>query len=226
MLTTAELFDFSHTVAGDLLKKCTFPWEALDRIGAWICALGEELSPEEYERCGECVWIAKSAKISKSATIKGPCIVGAYSEVRTGAFLRGNVLIGNHAVIGNSTELKNAILFDGVQVPHFNYVGDSILGHAAHLGAGAVTSNVKCDKSPVCIRCGAESAATGRKKLGAMVGDHAEVGCNAVLCPGCVLGRESIVYPLCAVRGTVPPRHIYKSAEKIVPRRDFAQNKG
>ena len=226
MLTTAELFDFSHTVAGDLLKKCVFPWEALDKIGAWICAVGENLSAEEYERRGEHVWIAKSASIAQNATISGPCIIGAYTEVRAGALLRGNVLIGARTVIGNSTELKNAILFDGVQVPHFNYVGDSILGHAAHLGAGAVTSNVKCDKSPVCIHCGNESAATGRKKVGAMVGDRVEVGCNAVLCPGCVLGRESVVYPLSMVRGTVPPRHIYKSAEKILPRCDFAQNNG
>jgi NDP-sugar pyrophosphorylase family protein len=226
MLTTVELFDLSHTVVGDFLQKCPFPWNVLDRIGAWIAAVGETLPTAEYDRCGERIWIAKSARVAANAVISGPCIIGHETEVRTGAFLRGNVLVGDFAVIGNSTEVKNAVLFDKVQVPHFNYVGDSILGFAAHFGAGAVTSNVKCDKSPVSIRCGAESSPTGRKKVGAMVGDRAEVGCHTVLCPGCVLGRDSIIYPLSAVRGTVPPRHIYKSAEKIVPRRDFAQNNG
>lgn len=218
MLKTAELFDFSHTVAGDFLKQCLYPWQALEHIGTWIRWLGAALPEGKYDHPSEEIWISKCARISSSAVVKGPCIIGCDTEVRAGAFLRGNVLIGEKAVVGNSTELKNAILFDGVQVPHFNYVGDSILGFKAHFGAGAVTSNVKCDKSLVAVRCGTESAETGRKKVGAMVGDRTEVGCNSVLCPGCVLGRECIIYPLSAVRGTVPARHIYKNAQKMVPR--------
>ncbi len=222
MLKTEELFDVSHTVAGDFLKKCAYPWQALAQIGTWIREIGRSLPAEEYDRPFRDVWIAKGAYIASTALIHGPCIIGADTEVRHGAFLRGNVLVGTGAVVGNSTELKNAILFDGVQVPHFNYVGDSVLGFGAHLGAGAVTSNVKCDKSNVVIRCGKKSAETGRKKVGAMVGDRTEVGCNCVLCPGCVLGRDSVIYPLSMVRGTVPAGHVYKNAQKIVPRRGFA----
>ncbi len=217
MLKTADLFDLSHTVAGDFLKKCPYPWQALEHIGAWIRDIGQALPEEEYDHPAAEIWISKRARIAPSAVIAGPCIIGHGTEVRTGVFLRGNVLVGEDAVIGNSTELKNAILFDGVQVPHFNYVGDSILGFRAHLGAGAVTSNVKCDKSPVTVHCGEESAETGRKKVGAMVGDRVEVGCNSVLCPGCVIGRDSIIYPLSTVRGTVPACHIYKNAQKILP---------
>lgn len=221
MLKTTELFDLSHTVAGDFLRECPYPWQALDHIGAWICALGETLPAALYDHTAPDVWIAKSAVVAPSATVTGPCIIGAHTEVRTGAYIRGNVLVGEHAVIGNSTELKNAILFDGVQVPHFNYVGDSILGFGAHLGAGAVTSNVKSDKTPVVIRCGAESAPTGRKKIGAMIGDGVEIGCNSVLCPGAVIGKHSVIYPLCAVRGTVPAAHIYKGKDKMVSRAGF-----
>lgn len=218
MLRTTELFDLSHTVAGDFLERCPYPWQALEHIGAWIRALGAALPEEEYDHPASDIWISKGARIAPSALVTGPCIIGRDTEMRGGALVRGSVLVGTGAVIGNSTELKNVILFDGVQVPHFNYVGDSILGFKAHFGAGAVTSNVKCDRSHVTVRCGAESAETGRKKVGAMVGDFVEIGCNSVLCPGCILGRESIVYPLSAVRGTVPARHIYKNAQKIVPR--------
>ena len=221
MLKTTELFDLSHTVLGDFLIKCLYPWQALPHIGAWIRQIGQRLPAVEYHRTDSDIWVARDADIAPDATVVGPCIIGHETVLRKGAFLRGNVLIGNGAVVGNSTEVKNAILFDGVQVPHFNYVGDSILGFRAHLGAGAITSNVKSDKSNVMIRCGEESAETGRKKVGAMVGDGAEVGCHAVLCPGCVLGRETVVYPLSMVRGTVPPHHIYKSAEKILPRQGF-----
>ena len=189
-LKTAELFDFSHTVVGDFLQKCDYPWQALPHVGDWILAIGATLEPDRYDRVGESIWIAKSAKVAPTASIAGPCIIGEEAEVRHCAFIRGNALVGNGAVVGNSTELKNAILFDGVQVPHFNYVGDSILGYKAHLGAGAVTSNVKSDKGLVVIRAGEKKIETGRKKVGAMVGDLVEVGCGSVLNPGTVIGRE------------------------------------
>lgn len=215
-LKTAELFDFSHTVAGDLLKKCEYPWEALPHIGDWILAIGATLDPNRYDRIGENVWIAKSAKVAPTASITGPCIIGEETEVRHCAFIRGNALVGKGAVVGNSTELKNVILFDGVQVPHFNYVGDSILGYKSHLGAAAVTSNVKSDKSLVVIRSGEERIATGRKKVGAMVGDLVEVGCGSVLNPGTVIGRGSRVYPLTSVRGVLPENCICKSTDTFV----------
>lgn len=215
-LKTAELFDFSHTVAGDLLKKCEYPWEALPHIGDWILAIGATLDPNRYDRIGENVWIAKSAKVAPTASITGPCIIGEETEVRHCAFIRGNALVGKGAVVGNSTELKNVILFDGVQVPHFNYVGDSILGYKSHLGAAAVTSNVKSDKSLVVIRSGEERIATGRKKVGAMVGDLVEVGCGSVLNPGTVIGRGSRVYPLTSVRGVLPEDCICKSTDAFV----------
>lgn len=215
-VTTAELFDFSHTVAGDFLQKCRFPWQALSHIGAWITALGERLPSHEYERIGETVWVARSGRIAPTALLMGPCIIGEETEVRHGAFVRGHALVGKGCVVGNSTELKNVILLDGVQVPHFNYVGDSILGFRAHLGAGAVTSNVKGDKSPVTVCCGRERIETGRIKLGAMVGDGAEIGCGCVLNPGTVIGRGSRVYPLVSVRGTVPPECICKDSGLFV----------
>ena len=221
MLTTGELFDFSHTVLGDMLQKCHHPWEALGQIGIWIREVGAHLPQEEYDRVDEGVWIAKSAVISPLATLIGPCIIGQEAEIRAGAFVRGSVAIGKGAVVGNSTELKNAVLFDRVQVPHFNYVGDSVLGFGAHLGAGAIISNVRADRGEVVVRQGKREFPTGRKKVGAIVGDGAEVGCNAVLCPGCVLGRECVIYPLAMVRGTVPDRHIYKNAKKILPRKGF-----
>ena len=226
MMTMGALFDFSHTVMGDVLQKCRHPWEALGQIGIWIREVGSRLPQEEYFYADEGVWIAKSAVISPLATLIGPCIIGRETEVRSGALVRGNVAVGDGAVVGNSTELKNAVLFDRVQVPHFNYVGDSILGLGAHLGAGAIVSNVRSDRGEIVVRQGKNELPTGRKKVGAMVGDGVEVGCNAVLCPGCVLGRNCVIYPLSLVRGTVPACHIYKSAKKIVPRGGFTENKG
>ena len=216
---TEALFDFSHTVMGDMLKKCRYPWEALPHIGAWVEGIGATLPVSEYERVEEGVWVARSASVAPSALLTAPCIIGLGAEVRHCALVRGSVVVGAGAVVGNSTELKNAILLDGVQVSHFNYVGDSILGYRAHLGAGAVTSNVKSDKSEVCVMVGQVRIATGRKKLGAMVGDRVEVGCGCVLNPGSVIGRGSRIYPLCAVRGTVPQGCICKGEgafEKLV----------
>ena len=214
-IRTEELFDFSHTVAGNFLKQCKYPWEALEHIGAWIVTIGGTLPAERYEQLAEHIWIAKSARIAPTASISGPTIIGEDSEVRHCAFIRGNALVGNGAVVGNSTELKNVILFDGVQVPHYNYVGDSILGYRSHLGAGAITSNVKSDKSPVVIRTNEARLDTGRKKVGAMVGDLVEVGCGSVLNPGTVLGRGCTVYPLSSVRGIVPSQAIYKHYSEI-----------
>ena len=210
-----NLSDLSHTAAAEYLEQYTYPWEALAGIGAFICKLGETLSPEEYEKRGEDVWIAKSATVFPSAYIHGPAIIGPETEVRQGAFIRGNALVGAHCVVGNSTELKNVILFDNVQVPHYNYVGDSILGYKSHMGAGSITSNVKSDKTLVTVRVGDERLETGRKKFGAMLGDCVEVGCNSVLNPGTVIGRHTNVYPLSMVRGFVPANSIYKRAGEI-----------
>ena len=208
------LFDLSHTRASQMLADCRYPWEALDRIGETVLSVGRELDPEKYDQVQENVWIAKSATVYPTATILAPCIIGEETEVRPGAFLRGNVLVGDRAVVGNSTELKNCILFDEVQVPHYNYVGDSILGYRAHMGAGAITSNVKGDKRDVVIR-GECSYDTGRMKVGAMLGDDAEIGCGAVLNPGTVIGRESQVYPLTSVRGVIPARCIVKGERGV-----------
>lgn len=214
-MKTEALYDLSHTLAAPFLKGCEYPWEALDHIGRWITQLGQSLSAEEYDRVGENVWISKTAKIYPNNYIAGPAIIGPGTEVRPGAFIRGNALVGENCVVGNSTELKNVILFDKVQVPHYNYVGDSILGFKAHTGAGAVTSNVKQDKSPVSIACGNLRVPTGRKKFGAMLGDFAEIGCGAVMNPGTVIGRNARVYPLSMVRGFVPANTIYKKAGEI-----------
>ncbi|QEY34875.1 UDP-N-acetylglucosamine pyrophosphorylase [Caproiciproducens galactitolivorans] len=214
-LTIASLFDLSHTAAAPLLEKLSYPWEALPKIGEFILQLGQTLSPEEYEKRGENVWIAKSAKVFASAFINGPAIIGPDTEVRHCAFIRGNALVGAGCVVGNSTELKNVILFDGVQVPHYNYVGDSILGYKSHMGAGSITSNVKSDKTLVKISVESERLGTSLKKVGAMLGDHVEVGCNSVLNPGTVIGRESTIYPLSMVRGYVPARSIYKHSGEI-----------
>ena len=214
-ITIAALFDLSHTLAGEQLGRLRYPHEALEHIGAWILEIGATLSQEQYDHPAEDIWIAKSAKVAKSASITGPCIIGERTEVRHCAFIRGNALVGADAVVGNSTELKNVILFDNVQVPHYNYVGDSILGYKAHLGAGAITSNVKSDKTPVVIRCGESRLNTGRKKVGAMVGDNVEVGCGSVLNPGTVIGRGSAVYPLSSVRGAVGAGCIYKKQGEI-----------
>ena len=216
MYTVADLFDLTHTLAAPLLEKTEYPWEALKDIKAFILALGATLPEDEYDHPKEGVWIAKDATVFPSAYIGAPCIIGHETEVRQCAFIRGSALIGNGAVVGNSTEIKNAILFDGVQVPHFNYVGDSILGYKAHLGAGSVTSNVKSDKTLVSVRNGQEKMETGLKKMGAMVGDLVEVGCNSVLNPGTVIGPRSNVYPLSSVRGTVPADHIFKGERGLV----------
>lgn len=219
MIYTNELFDLSKSIAGRYLSGYRYPWEALPHIGEHILQLAKTLPQELFEQQGENVWIARSANVHSNATIIGPCIIDEAADVRTGAFIRGNVLIGKHAVVGNSTELKNVILFDGVQVPHYNYVGDSILGHRAHMGAGAITSNVKSDKTLVVIRNGDEHAETGLKKCGAMLGDYVEVGCNSVLNPGTVIGKHSQVYPLSSVRGVIPSEHIYKNAQDVVQKR-------
>ena len=217
-LKTKELYDLSHSLASPLLADCEYPWEALPRIKDFVRALGETLSPEEYDHPKEDVWIAKSAVVAPSATILGPTVIGRNTEIRTGAFIRGAVLVGEGCVVGNSCELKNAILFDSVQVPHFNYVGDSILGYRAHTGAGAVTSNVKSDKTLVKVQTENGRIETGLKKFGAMLGDFVEVGCNSVLNPGTVVGRNTNIYPLSSVRGTVPPCSIFKSPACIVPK--------
>ena len=218
-LKISNLFDLSHTRAGGYLKSVEYPWQALEHIGDWIMEIGRALSPALYDHPSESVWIAKSATVAPSASITGPCIIGERTEVRHCAFIRGNALVGDDAVVGNSTELKNVILLDKVQVPHYNYVGDSILGYASHLGAGAITSNVKSDKSQVVIRDGDKEYPTGRKKVGAMVGDGVEVGCGSVLNPGTVIGRGASVYPLSSVRGVVPASSIYKKHGDLVPKR-------
>ena len=218
-LFSNNLFDFSHSIAAPLLQNATYPWEVLPDIADFICSVGATLDPSIYADLGNHVYVAKSATVAPSALIQGPCIVGDGAEVRHCAFVRGSAIIGNGAVVGNSTELKNCILFDEVQVPHYNYVGDSILGYKAHLGAGALTSNVKSDKSHVHVKGTDFDIDTGRKKVGAMIGDGVEVGCGAVLCPGTVVGRSSTVYPLVRVRGVIPENHIVKSTGLIVPRR-------
>lgn len=216
--TVAELFDLSGTLAAPLLRSVDTPWAALPQLKAYIIELGKTLRAEEFDSPCEHVWIAKDAKIAPSASINGPCIIDHGAELRQGAFVRGSVIVGKNAVVGNSVELKNAILFDGAQVPHFNYVGDSILGVKAHMGAGAVTSNVKSDKTLVTIRGTDGTLETGLKKVGAMLGDGAEIGCNSVLNPGTVIGRRAQVYPTSSVRGIVPQDHIYKDAQHIVLR--------
>ena len=216
MLKTQELFDLSHSLAAPLLEKTEYPWEALGGISDYILELGKTLSPEEYDHPAEDVWIAKDATVFPSAYVKGPCIIGHKTEVRHCAFIRGNALVGENCVVGNSTELKNVILFDNVQVPHYNYVGDSILGYKAHMGAGSITSNVKSDKTLVVVKDGVEQIETGRKKFGAMLGDRVEVGCNSVLNPGTVIGPDSNVYPVSCVRGVIPPNSIFKAKDDIV----------
>ncbi len=215
----SQLYDLEQTMAKAYLEQFTYPWQALPGIGAFILKLGKQLDPEEYEQREETVWIAKSASVADSASVQGPCIIGRETQVRHCAFIRGNVIVGEGAVVGNSTELKNVILFNGVQVPHYNYVGDSILGYKAHMGAGAITSNVKSDKTLVVIRNGKEQIETGLKKVGAMLGDFVEVGCNSVLNPGTVIGRYSNVYPTSMVRGVVPESSIFKNTGEIVAKR-------
>ena len=214
-----DLFDLEQTIAKDIFKGTTYPWEVLPKIKDFIKGLGESLSKEDYDKIGDDVWIAKSAKITPSAYVNGPAIIGPNTEVRHCAFIRGNVIVGENCVVGNSTELKNVILFNQVQVPHYNYVGDSILGYKAHMGAGSITSNVKSDKGLVVVKTATDKIETGLKKFGAMIGDEVEVGCNAVLNPGCVIGRNSNIYPVVSVRGVVPANHIYKSLRDVIEKR-------
>ena len=212
----SALYDLTNTVAGEYLSGYKYPWEALKGIGDFIKALGETLDPTVFEKRGENVWVAKSAKVAPTAFLGENCIIDENAEVRHCAFIRGNALVGKGTVVGNSTELKNVILFDNVQVPHYNYVGDSILGYRSHMGAGSITSNVKSDKTLVAINVEGEKYETGIKKIGAMLGDFVEVGCGSVLNPGTVIGKNSNIYPLSSVRGFVPQNSIFKSADNVV----------
>ena len=211
----SELYTLEETIAGEIFQGVTYPWEVLSKIGDFIMALGNTLPEELYEKRGDNVWIARNAKVYPSACINGPAIIDEEAEIRHCAFIRGNAIVGKGAVVGNSTELKNVILFNKVQVPHYNYVGDSILGYKAHMGAGSITSNVKSDKTLVVVRAGEESLETGLKKFGAMLGDNVEVGCNTVLNPGTVIGRQANIYPTSMVRGFIPARSIYKRQGEI-----------
>jgi len=219
MIKTDDLLDLTRTIAAELFDGKEYPWEALSDIGDFICRLGPTLSPDEFDNPAENVWIAKGVKVFDTAYIAGPCIIDSGAEIRQCAFIRGNAIVGKNCVVGNSTELKNVVLFDNVQVPHYNYVGDSVLGYKAHMGAGSITSNVKSDKTLVIIKNGSEQIETGRKKVGAILGDNVEVGCNSVLNPGTVVGRGASIYPLSCVRGVVPSGHIYKSSDCIVERK-------
>lgn len=211
-----NLYNLDETIAKDIFEGCLYPWEVLPKIKDFIINLGESLNNEEYDKVGENVWIAKSAKVAKSAYINGPAIIGKNAEVRHCAFIRGNAIVGENAVVGNSTELKNVILFNNVQVPHYNYVGDSILGYKSHMGAGSITSNVKSDKKLVIVKSEDEKIETGLKKFGAMLGDNVEVGCGSVLNPGTVIGKNTNIYPLSSVRGVVKENSIYKKHGEVV----------
>lgn len=217
-ITIKDLYDLNETIAKDLFEGKTYPWEVLPEIGDFVTKLGGTLS-DEFDHPEENIWIHKSVKIAKTATLNGPLIIDADTEIRPGAFIRGNVLVGKNCVVGNSTELKNVVLFNTVQVPHYNYVGDSILGTHSHMGAGSITSNVKSDKTLVVVKNDGEEIETGLKKFGAMIGDYVEVGCNSVLNPGTVIGRNTNIYPLSPVRGVVPENSIYKSSDKIVDKK-------
>lgn len=218
-LKNKNLFNLDETIAKDIFEDVDFPWEILPKIKAFVTELGNTLDPELYEKKGEDVWIARTATIAPTATINGPCIIGQGTEVRPGAFIRGSVIVGDDCVVGNSTELKNVILFNNVQVPHYNYVGDSILGFKSHMGAGSITSNVKSDKTNVVIRYEGDLIETGLKKMGAMLGNFVEVGCNSVLNPGTIIGCNTNIYPLSSVRGYIPKGHIFKSKDEIVEKR-------
>ena len=216
MICIDELLDLNHTIAAPLFAGKTYPWEVLDGIKDFILQLGPTLDPAEFDHPAEGVWVAKDAKVYPTAWLGAPCIIDHEAEVRHCAFIRGSAIVGKGAVVGNSVELKNVILFDKVQTPHYNYVGDSILGYCSHMGAGSITSNVKSDKKLVVVHNGTEHFETGIKKFGAMLGDYVEVGCNAVCNPGTVIGRRSNVYPTSSVRGVIPPDSIYKDKEHIV----------
>ena len=215
-LTVKENYSLDQTIAKDIFNGVTYPWEVLPKISNFILELGATLSEDEYEKRGENVWVAKSAKVAPTAFINGPAIIGKDAEVRHCAFIRGNVIVGEGAVVGNSTELKNAVLFNKVQVPHYNYVGDSVLGFKSHMGAGSITSNVKSDKTLVVIKSGEEKIETGLKKMGAILGDCVEVGCGSILNPGSIIGANSNVYPLSSVRGVIPAGSIYKKQGEVV----------
>ena len=215
-----NLYNLEKTIAKDIFKGVTYPWEVLPKIEEFIINLGKTLDKDEYEEKGENIWIAKSAKVAPTAYIAGPALIGKNAEVRHCAFIRGKAIVGEGAVVGNSTELKNVILFNKVQVPHYNYVGDSILGYKSHMGAGSITSNVKSDKKLVIVKNGKEQIETGLKKFGAMLGDEVEVGCGSVLNPGTVVGKNSNIYPLSSVRGVVPEYSIYKNKNEIVKKID------
>ncbi|WP_455618867.1 acyltransferase [Eisenbergiella sp.] len=219
-----NLYDLNETIAAPLFEGLTYPWEALPKIKAFIIQLGNTLPTDKFNKIGEDVWVAKSAKIAPTAYINGPAIVDEEAEIRHCAFIRGSAIVGKGAVVGNSTELKNAILFNKVQVPHYNYVGDSILGFKSHMGAGSITSNVKSDKTLVVVKCNGEECHTGLKKFGAMLGDNVEVGCNSVLNPGTVIGRGSNIYPTSMVRGFVPANSIYKTRTEISEKRGAQDN--
>ena len=219
-LTVKENYSLDQTIAKDIFNGVTYPWEVLPKISNFILELGATLSENEYEKRGENVWVAKSAKVAPTAFINGPAIIGKDAEVRHCAFIRGNAIVGEGAVVGNSTELKNVILFNKVQVPHYNYVGDSILGYKSHMGAGSITSNVKSDKKLVVVKAGEEKIETGMKKFGAMLGDEVEVGCGSVLNPGTVVGNHSNIYPLSSVRGFVPANSIYKKQGEVVTKEE------
>ena len=219
MYTIKDLYDLDHTLAKDYLSQFTYPWEALKGIKDFILQLGPALDPAEYEEVSENVWVHNTAKVFPTAYLGAPCIIGLNTEVRHCAFVRGSALVGADCVVGNSVELKNVILFDHVQTPHYNYVGDSILGYYSHMGAGSITSNVKSDKKLVVVHNGTENIETGIKKFGAMLGDHVEVGCNTVCNPGTVVGRNSSIYPTSCVRGVVPENSIYKNSGEVIERK-------
>ncbi|MCI9034409.1 MAG: UDP-N-acetylglucosamine pyrophosphorylase [Lachnospiraceae bacterium] len=213
-----NLYNLNETISAPLFSGVVYPWELLPKIGAYIMELGASLPQEKFEKRGENIWIAKSAVVAPTACINGPCIIDEEAEIRHCAFIRGNAIVGKGAVVGNSTELKNVILFNKVQVPHYNYVGDSILGYKSHMGAGSITSNVKSDKTLVVVKTKADSIETGLKKMGAMLGDCVEVGCNSVLNPGTVIGRNATIYPTSSVRGFIEENSIYKHQGEIVQR--------
>lgn len=218
-ISVKAMYSLDKTIAAELFEGCTYPWEVLPKIKSFILSLGATLDPEKFEKRGDDVWIAKSATVFPSAYIAGPCIIDEEAEVRHCAFIRGSVIVGKGSVVGNSTEVKNAVIFDNVQVPHYNYVGDSVLGYRSHMGAGSITSNVKSDKTLVKVTVGGERIDTGLKKFGAMLGDFVEVGCGSVLNPGTVIGKNTNIYPLSSVRGTVPANSIYKKAGEVAEKR-------
>lgn len=218
-VTISELYDLKETIAAELFTGVTYPWEVLPKIHDFILKLGKSLPADIYEKRGEDIWVAKNARIAPTACLNGPLIIDEEAEIRHCAFIRGNAIVGKGAVVGNSTELKNVVLFNKVQVPHYNYVGDSVLGYKSHMGAGSITSNVKSDKTLVTVKCGDEKLETGLKKMGAMLGDWVEVGCNSVLNPGTVIGRNSNIYPTSMVRGVIPADSIYKNSGNIITKR-------